>query len=259
MNYYNEAKVFSAWVSELKDIKVGDMQLLFDNESVFYRDLDSKGTTEEKKEEIKKIKNQYGDAGSAIFNVSASNNPEDEGSIFNMHKREVIRQSLISNLNQAITSYSRNSPGDYQLPILTETDWDHIFRNVSIITFVQNMPIGMKYYNNYAVATSTSNKEYVNPDGIYLSGDGDEYYHMPYCDKLFGNKIIGYRNTDYALRSYEVNDKIKYYYRHENLANQECYYCLVQRSLYNEDKTLEKEIAYKTALARERYVSHEFR
>lgn len=234
-NYYYESVEFSNWVSSnLSSITIKDMQNVDD-------------------------KSIYGDVNSRIFNVSDSNNPEDEGSIFNMHKREVIRQSLISNLNQAITSYSRNSPGDYQLPILTETDWDHIFRNVSIITFVQNMPIGMKYYNNYAVATSTSNKEYVNPDGIYLSGDGDEYYHMPYCYKLFGNKIIGYRNTDYALRSYEVNDKIKYYYRHENLANQECYYCLVQRSLYNEDKTLEKEKAYKTALARERYVSHEFR
>lgn len=242
-NYYYESVEFSNWVSSnLSSITINDMQNVDD-------------------------KSIYGDVNSKIFNVSDSNNPEDEGSIFNMHKREVIRQSLISNLNQAITSYSRKSPGDYQLPILTETDWDHIFRNVSIITFVQNMPIGMKYYNNYAVATSTSNKEYVNPDGIYLSGDGDEYYHMPYCDKLFGNKIIGYRNTDYALRSYEVNDKIKYYYRHENLANQECYYCLVQRDLYDPATTKEKDEnrytdlkkVYDTALARERYVSHEFR
>lgn len=236
-NYYYESVEFSNWVSSnLRSITINDMQNVDD-------------------------KSIYGNTANRIFDVTFKDNEniEDEGSIFNMHKREVIRQSLISNLNQAITSYSRNSPGDYQLPILTETDWDHILRNVSIITFIQNMPIGMKYYNNYAVATSTSNNEYVNPDGIYLSGNGDEYYHMPYCDKLLGNNIIGYRNTDYTLRSYEVNDKIKYYYRHENLVNQECYYCLVQRSLYNENKTLEKEIAYKTALARERYVSHEFR
>lgn len=235
-NYYYESVEFSNWVknSDLKNIKIKDMQNVDD-------------------------KSIYGDVNSKIFSVSSSNDPEDEGSVFNNHKREVIRQSLISNLNQAITSYSRNSEGDYQLPILTETDWDHIFRNVSIITFVQNIPIGMKYYNNYAVATSTSNNEYVNPDGIYLSRNGDEYYHMPYCEKLEGNSFIGYRNTDYALRSYEVSDEIKYYYRHKNLSNKECYYCLVQRSLYNENKTDEKEKAYNTALARERYVSHEFR
>lgn len=235
INYYYEATAFSSWVNKnLKNIQIKNMQNVDDT-------------------------SMYGDVNSAIFNVSNSNDPEDEGSAFNNHKREVIRQSLISNLNQSITSYSRYSAGDYQLPILTETDWDHILRNVSIITFVQNIPIGMKYYNNYAVATSTSNNEYVNPDGIYLSRNGDEYYHMLYCDKLTGNDIIGYRNTDYTLRTYEINDEIKYYYRHENHANQECYYCLVQRSLYNESKTSEKEQAYKTALARERYLSHEFR
>ena len=238
-NYYYESKVFSDWVkAELGNITINNMQNVEEDKSI------------------------YGAEESQIFSISDKNNPENEGSIFNMHKREVIRQSLISNLNQAITSYSRNSAGDYQLPVLTETDWDHILRNVSIITFVQNIPIGMKYYNNYAVATSTSNNEYVNPDGIYLSGESDEYYHMPYCEKMLGNNIIGYRNTDYTLRSYEVNDEMKYYYRHENHANQECYYCLVQRSLYiesNGEKRTRQEKAYKTALARERYVSHEFR
>ena len=237
-NYYYESKRFTKWVSDnLKNITIEDMQNVED-------------------------KSKYGDTSSQIFNISAKNDPEDEGSIFNMHKKEVIRQSLISDLNQAITSYSRNAEGDYQLPILTDTDWDHIFRNVSIITFVQNIPIGMKYYNNYAVATSTSNKEYVNPDGIYLSSGDDPYYHMPYCDKLIGDNIIGYRNIDYTLKSYETDEKdekgnkIKYYYKHEYIANQLCYYCLVQRSLYNEsngDKRSAQEIAYKTALAREKY------
>lgn len=232
-NYYYESKRFTKWVSDnLKDITIGNMQNVED-------------------------KSKYGDTSSQIFNISSKNDPEDEGSIFNMHKKEVIRQSLIRDLNQAITSYSRNAKGDYQLPMLTDTDWDHIFRNVSIITFVQNIPIGMKYYNNYAVATSTSNKEYVNPDEIYLSAEGDDYYHMPYCKELKGNNITGYRNTDYVIKSYYPNendkDTIKYYYRHQSLASQECYYCLVQRDLYDPYKSDEKEIAYNTALARERY------
>ena len=199
--------------------------------------------------------------------ISGANDPENSESDFCIHKRGIIKNVVESNLNQAITSYSRNNAnGEYKLPKLTETDWDQVLTNVSIITFIQNIPIGMKYYNNYAIATSTSNKEYVDPDEIYLNAsDGDsEYYHTPYCEKLGKNDLIGYRSIDYVQKSYIENDETKYYYRHSNTgdaidANQACYYCLVQRSLYNEEKINEvkekKEKAYNTAMARERYVA----
>lgn len=195
--------------------------------------------------------------------ISAANDPENSESDFCIHKRGIIKNVVESNLNQAITSYSRNNAsGEYKLPKLTETDWDQVLTNVSIITFIQNIPIGMKYYNNYAIATSTVNKEYVDPDEIYLNAsDGDsEYYHTPYCEKLGESDLKGYRSIDYVQKSYTENDETKYYYRHSNAgdaieANQACYYCLVQRSLYNEDKTFLKRKAYNTALARERYVA----
>ena len=198
--------------------------------------------------------------------ISSANNPELEDSDFSLHKRGIIKNVIESNLNQAITSYSRNSrEGDYKLPKLTETDWDQILRNVSIITFIQNIPIGMKYYNNYAIATSTMNKEYVDPEEIYLNAAGDEYYHMPYCKHLEKTKnMIGYRSIDYVQKSYTLKEKsgeneTKYYYKHSNTktinVNQACYYCLVQKSLYEENKTSDKTDAYNTALARERYVA----
>ena len=196
------------------------------------------------------------------FKINNDNDPENPDSEFCMHKREVIKNVVESNLNQAITSYSRNSAGEYQLPELTETDWDQILRNVSIITFVQNIPIGMKYYNNYAIATSTVNKEYVDPDEIYLNANGDNYYHMPYCTHLDTNNLIGYRSIDYVQKSYGT-EETKYYYKHSKNGtinvDQACYYCLVQKSLYekenNADRLEKKETAYNTALARERYVA----
>ena len=198
--------------------------------------------------------------------ISSDNNPELEDSDFSLHKRGIIKNVIESNLNQAMTSYSRNSSeGDYKLPKLTETDWDQILRNVSIITFIQNIPIGMKYYNNYAIATSTMNKEYVDPEEIYLNATGDNYYHMPYC-KYFEKteNMIGYRSIDYVQKSYTQKkatgeDETKYYYKHSDTrdidVNQACYYCLVQKSLYEENKTSDKINAYNTALARERYVA----
>lgn len=235
INYYSEAKLFSEWVyNNLNNLKVEDMQ----------------SQTEQ-----------------IIVTGNIFENVESEESVFNQHKREVIKQTLISNLNQAITSYSRNSEGEYQLPMLSETDWDQILRNVSIITFVQDIPIGVNYYNNYAIATSTSNKEFVNINEIYLhtTSNTDGYYHMPYCEKLTSESVIGYRNLDYVIKSYETENKeTKYYYKHENIVNQACYYCLIQRSLFSgeglDDNTKNShENAYKRALARERYVTHEFR
>lgn len=195
--------------------------------------------------------------------ISSANNPELEDSDFSLHKRGIIKNVIESNLNQAITSYSRNSSeGDYKLPKLTETDWDQILRNVSIITFIQNIPIGMKYYNNYAIATSTMNKEYVDPEEIYLNATDDNYYHMPYCKYFEETKnMIGYRSIDYVQKSYtQGEDETKYYYKHSDKTrainvNQACYYCLVQKSLYEENKTPDKIKAYNTALARERYVA----
>lgn len=192
--------------------------------------------------------------------IKATNDPEDENSDFSTHKRGIIKKVIESNLNQAITSYSRKSEGEYKLPVLTETDWDQILRNVSIITFVQNIPIGLKYYNNYAIATSTVNKEYVDPNEIYLNAsDGDStYYHMPYCSHLGEEHLIGYRSIDYIQQSH----KDMYYYKHhknnlEISVEEACYYCLVQKSLYKEeDKSNTKKLeAYHIALARERYVA----
>ena len=238
-NYYIESTDFTVWVYEnLSDIKIDHMQV---------PDLE---------------KSKYGNINDKIFDIE-NTDPEAENSVINLHKREVIKQTLISNLNQAITSYSRNSEGEYSLPILTETDWDHVLRNISIITFVQNVPIGMKYYNNYAIATSTSNKEFTNPDEIYLANEGDSYYHLPYCKELEDkSSLIGYKNIDYVAKSYTIKEadgteSTKYYYKHSNIAKEACYYCLVQRDLYKEtsdsNKWKAQDKAYKIALARERY------
>ncbi len=203
--------------------------------------------------------------GIDILKDFLNSDPEEEESEFSQERKEVIKEELINSLNQAITSYSRNSEGEYQLPKLLETDWNHILNNVAIITFLQDIPIGVKKYNNYAIATSTRNKDFVDPDEIYLINSEDEYYHRPYCEELEENlSIIGYRNVDYVLKDYDdtSDNSKKYYYLHNNQykASQECYNCIIQRDLYNEStgtKLEKQQKAYYTALARERYIATE--
>lgn len=197
--------------------------------------------------------------------IDENNDPENNDSKFNQHKKEVIKQIVIDNLNQAITSYSKKTKEEYKLPMLKETEWDQVLSNVSIITFLQNIPIGLKYYNNYAIATSTFNKEYVDPNEIYIydqDTSSDLIYHTPYCNKLITeNNLIGYRSIDYMHKDYEktATGETKYYFKHTDNSNskqvnQSCYYCLVQRALYEESITDKKKDAYYTALARERYL-----
>lgn len=75
---------------------------------------------------------------------------------------EIMTNHVNSNLNLSISNYSRGAY-NFQLPVLADDDWEQAFSNISMITFFQGVPIGLKYYNNYAIATSTDNREYVDP------------------------------------------------------------------------------------------------
>ena len=156
---------------------------------------------------------------------------------------------------------------EYRLPQLSYDEWEQALSNISIIAFMQGMPIGLKYYNNYAIATSTLNKEFVDPDELYFAGKDDQYYHQRQCEQATGSDYVGYRSIDYVAKSYEKSDNgttsTKYYYPHANSTNSEleCYYCLVNRSTYKNNGRWNGNLLYKNwsdsyynALARERYM-----
>lgn len=189
-------------------------------------------------------------------NVKKFTNEND----FAIHKQQVIRSSIEKSLEKLAVVRAEGAL-NYRIPKIEEEDWNKILSNVSIITFMQGLPVGTKYYNNYAYATSTRNKEYVSPDEIYLVSDSDGSYHRGYCEKIDENKTYtGYRNIDFVAKSSILNtdDNQEYnsskYYAHEELA---CYYCIVERANYKEALTDSKRNAYETALARERYVVNE--
>lgn len=252
INYCVESYVFTQWVTgKLKDIKVGDMPSLTEGQ---YNNVDK-------------------DAN--IFQISTSNNPDPENddayanSPLAQHKKDVIINTIEKNLSQATAQAKEMNPNyEYRLPQLSYDEWEQALSNISIIAFMQGMPIGLKYYNNYAIATSTLNKEFVDPDELYFAGTDDQYYHQRQCEQATGSDYVGYRSIDYVAKSYEKSDKgttsTKYYYPHANSTNSEleCYYCLVNRSTYNakneaswSDNPYSSWIdSYYNALARERYM-----
>lgn len=229
--YYGKAKIFSDWVNEnLKMINPSDENVLnniaFEYSTTFLK--------EEKGIEALKI-------DSNIFDLD-SNDPEDITSDFWEHKREVIKSSIQYNLNLAISNYSSiSSNQDYQMPILSETEWDKVLSNISMVSFMQDLPCKGKTYNNYAIVTSANSELIVIPNNLYYvpAEQGDnaivinsdksvsenkEYeYHRIDCEKLSDSAYyLGYRSIEYLYdRKYENK---QYEYDHKNFA---CYYCIV--------------------------------
>lgn len=251
INYCVESYVFTQWVTKnLGNITVDNM--------------------------ISTTEGQYNNVESEkyIFRINESNNPDPENdtayanSVLAQHKKDIIINTIEKNLSQATAQAQEMNPNyEYRLPQLSYDEWEQALSNISIIAFMQGMPIGLKYYNNYAIATSTLNKEFVDPDELYFAGTGDQYYHQRQCEQATGSDYVGYRSIDYVAKSYEEveNDttkSTKYYYPHANSTNSEleCYYCLVNRSTYNDNGNWKGDLyrnwtdSYYNALARERYM-----
>lgn len=258
INYCVETYVFTQWVTKnLGNITVDNM--------------------------ISTTEGQYNNVESEkyIFRINEINNPDPENdtayanSVLAQHKKDIIINTIEKNLSQATAQAQEMNPNyEYRLPQLSYDEWEQALSNISIIAFMQGMPIGLKYYNNYAIATSTLNKEFVDPDELYFAGTGDQYYHQRQCEQATGSDYVGYRSIDYVAKSYEESGNgitsTYYPHAHADVSNSstdsvlECYYCLVNRSTYNpEDKARwgnndnpysSWTDSYYNALARERYM-----
>lgn len=253
--YYGKAKIFSDWVNEnLNMIKPSNdvNNIAFEYSTTFLK--------EEKGIEALKI-------DSNIFDLN-SNDPEDITSDFWEHKREVIKSSIQYNLNLAISNYSSiSSNQDYQMPILSETEWDKVLSNISMVSFMQDLPCKGKTYNNYAIVTSANSELIVIPNNLYyvpaeqgdnaivINSDGSvrsenkEYeYHRIDCEKLSDSDYyLGYRSIEYLYdRKYENK---QYEYDHKNFA---CYYCIVTGNYTKNALDKNRKRAYYTVLGKER-------
>lgn len=249
-NYIN-TKEFSIWVQEnLKDITAQDIVV-----EVTKTGIKTAAGLDDDKNPYYEFKGNENE----IFKIDENNDPEVKTSAFCKHKNAVIKKSIQSNLNSAINSYTKKSEGqgttyDFKMPILSETEWDKVLSNVSIISFMQGLQVGLKTYNNYMIVSSTGNRMYVDPEELYfvttdpndLVDDANNpgqkkpkevgtYYHRINCPLLAkeieenSNLLVeGFVNLDFKgtytekdEHGHEIN---KYVYNHTALA---CYECIV--------------------------------
>ena len=188
ISYYVEAYAFTNWVNQ----NLGNKNL--QQVVTKYNEAEDRYETVTESFEDNGFRN--------IFTIDLNNDPEDENSDFVQHKKETIKNIITSNLNLAISNYNGKGEYIYKLPILTEKDWQQVFSNISLITFFQGVPIGLKTYNNYAIATSTTNREFVDPGELFFAG-ADQNYHRVYCEKCGNIIYTGYRSVEYVQKYFE--------------------------------------------------------
>ena len=115
---------------------------------------------------------------------------QDSNSNFNMHRADVIRATIETNLKTAISGFSKYSNTDegFIMPKISESDWELLENNVCMATFFQGIRIAGKLYNNYDVSVASVNKEYVDENDIYILMD-DYTYTVPNDATLDDTKI----------------------------------------------------------------------
>lgn len=196
--------------------------------------------------------------------ITSENDPEDENSPFVQHKRKIMKDKIQGILNSSITSYSKKIANkNYKMPVFSENDWQKIYSNISVISFVQGMNLGFKEYNNYCILNSTNNQEYVNPNLMYFIDNNGEYHDIR-CTEITNENTTGYKIGDFEKVTTEISSESdatkkekEYYYKHIEAA---CYKC-INGNLGNNIKlysyvrngpggTIK---SYFTSLARERY------
>ena len=219
------------------------------------------------------------------------NDPDLETSSFNQHRMDVIISSIESSLVSIIASFNSYTGGTYEylMPTFSETEWERICSNITVVSFLQGLTVGnYKYYNNYSIVANTKVKDYISKESIYVQKSGKDTantdYHNPRCEtyntesrNAGSQTIVGYRNIDYDRKSCVVpsstgntNDSKEYWYYLQNTTG--AYECVVNQNgnTYTTDElfrgttednkatTANSEIrrAYITALARERGSSY---
>ncbi len=187
-DYYASAFEFSNWVRDkLGDITLANTLRIEDGVTEVGESNDGY-TNPETGEVVEYLSENTGNA--KIFDVGSDNDPMLSGSTFNNHRLSIIRKTIETSLNTVISNYRTTGTYEYAMPVISDDDWYRITNNVSMVTFMQGMSIGFRYYNNYAIITNNINKEVVKPENIYIiteptSGDrSNREYHQPGCREL---------------------------------------------------------------------------
>ena len=227
ITYYVKSQIFSNWVYDnlgnIEERNIND--ILASNNESYTTEISNTSAT---------FHHDFSNSTTKIFD--GSKDPEWPESNFVNHKFNVIKNSIQYNINLALSGYDEMLPGtDVRMPVISDYEWQNILQRVSIVTFMQGINCGLKYYNNYAIVSSTNNELTVIPNEIYYTNKDDyntgdfstenPLYHRIDCpDFLDNDNLISFRSKEVKYDKIYDKKAASYKYDHKNFA---CYNCIV--------------------------------
>ena len=277
-DYYIDAYNFTNWfkITGLVDLTYADAQDTIVTESG----------------DIQPQENVWAGDNTKIFQFNSDlskpdKNIENELSSFNQHRLAVIRHKIEVNLAIAIANYNTYSgvasSNVFQMPDLSEEEWYNIIHNISLISFLQGLPIGGKIYNGYSIVTNSESKEVVLEQNIYILGINKsgkkEYYKIG--DKWLkedaeedekieinsgnyaqsGNKYISAGRLNLSFKRNVISNEDQSYYYYPLKDYNASYNSIIMQDkvdtyddiyMYVNSQSTELKTAFYTALGRER-------
>ncbi|WP_211747849.1 hypothetical protein [Paenibacillus sp. Marseille-Q4541] len=101
-------------------------------------------------------------------------------------RRQTIVSTIEDNLSYAIQSHNdhtlRNgSVYQFTLPIISQEEWYNTIDDVGVMAFIQGIPVGDEYYNNYAFGSGRLVKKDVMIGAVEES-TGSKYFYKSGCE-----------------------------------------------------------------------------
>ncbi|WP_410768613.1 hypothetical protein [Fontibacillus sp. BL9] len=124
-----------------------------------YRDSEGNSLAFTLDQQITSINPVTGEAVSGLRDTLASSLPIpllQSADTFEQVRRSVIVHSIEDDLGEVINTHNRVTRKlgvqyTFTLPVIPQEDWNNTIDDVGIIVFLQGIPAGNKYYNNYAL------------------------------------------------------------------------------------------------------------
>ena len=223
--YYVNAKAFSERAHNiLKRIDIGDN----------YRNIESEPFKREYNVDIDKtglkstdIHQKASLQTTRIFDYEQNgNDPELSSSSFDAHRIDVI----VANIQNALVNEVKNfdeymsKSYKYQMPAITEGDWNVLANNSTMLAFMEGMPIGnYKFFSNYAIVNNTKTIEFINKEAIYVQPNyqNNEGWNSAALATQASHNGDYNPNNAMILRYQNLDNKLVYYDPRSRLFNEE--------------------------------------
>lgn len=129
----------------------------------------------------------------------------NDAQIFDQVRRSTIVNAIQNDLGYAINQYNTVSKKygisyTFTIPQISQEDWNNTINDAGVLAFVQGIPVGTEYYNNYALGGARIVKKDIY-NGITANGR-KYYYPADSCKTNFATEEVFTSGKDAAQSGY---------------------------------------------------------